>query len=494
MVILRARTAHLLAIFLGTYGCAQAGDTITLEKLAKDLRVDARLPPVMVKGKPFRVVFVFSNSKNAKHACKYVPVRTARGKEYLPYSLEFKNLATRKTTSSRRPSMRFFEAPGDHVFRKEKKGKSLLPGGQVQCSVDAQNAFASLSPGRYEVKVIVWLPPGVPISSGAGVVVVKSQAEDIKRLVSQLNGKKSTESAKARDALLRKPLSELVAATPELLKRLKVVDPVTDDAAVVLSLFGPDCGKALPAILEALKREKKDAERRWSFVGLIGILGVSGKKALPTVRILAKGDPSPKVRESAKRVIKDIDVTDAKAKQVLALLKLRKYGDRAQRRAVEGAARWVEEHEGFSVKLIQELMRLQIDSGIQKDLVDPDMILFFDSSPWVARIALVVVEKQIEGSDKKRRMKSLEILCDLAAGPTYTFPAELAFERLLASDKPETRKLIASKLGSLPRAKRWTWVLPKLKELAEKDKDASVRKAAQAALKAFKGRKAKSPK
>lgn len=311
-----------------------------------------------------------------------------------------------------------------------------------------------------------------------------SKTSDMKALIAQLNSEDRAKSAAARDKLLRKPLPELVAAAPDLFKTVKVGEPRLDDAAAVIAMFGPDCGDVLPAVLDALRAETKDEKRRELFVEIVALLGVSGQKALPTIREVAARDPSERVRDAAKRVVEAVNVTDVQVKDALSLLALRKYDNDEQREKTEEAIEWVQKRGGFNVELINAMTLLEIDGRMQEGLVSPRISEFFGGNPWAARIGLAVVEKDINGEDAKRRDKAADLLCELANNREY-WPAELVTEKLVSAEKADVRKAVISRLPSLTRTDDWSWLQPRLREISAKDKDESVRKAARTALKAF---------
>lgn len=322
-----------------------------------------------------------------------------------------------------------------------------------------------------------------------------SKKEDIKKVVEQLSSGDPAKSAEARDVLLAMPIRELVEVAPELLNGVRGEQSTPATTTAILSLFGPDCADAIPAYTKAIATEK-DAGRRRALIHLLGCFGTSARNTLPVLNELKLRDNDAGVRDAAAATIERIDVPDSKVQEILRVLRKRQHDTAEEMTAAFESIRWVQRHWGVDVDTIQEMMRLKLfaDKNRAKVPFGEDISTFFMMNAAAMRIAGPILVEFAEKDDVDLRNGAFETLT-FYGGSRFpcAWPAVLTLKKLLDSEKPEVRRKTVQVL-SVVRGKfagtdsvsdAVLSVQPKLQEVATRDKDDSVRKAAQTALKAF---------
>ena len=99
--------------------------------------------------------------------------------------------------------------------------------------------------------------------------------------------------------------SEARAAVPALVDALKKDRLVRKNAALALGQIGPDARDAVPALSEALS-DSEWAVRRQAALAL-GQIGPEARKAIPALEKVRR-DPDPLVRQAAQKALKQIRV------------------------------------------------------------------------------------------------------------------------------------------------------------------------------------------
>jgi HEAT repeat protein len=101
---------------------------------------------------------------------------------------------------------------------------------------------------------------------------------------------------------------EARVAVPALIDALKKDRLVRKNAALALGQIGPDARDAVPALSAALG-DSEWAVRRQAALAL-GQIGPEARKALPALHKVSR-DPDPLVRQAAQRALKQIGVSPA---------------------------------------------------------------------------------------------------------------------------------------------------------------------------------------
>ena len=106
----------------------------------------------------------------------------------------------------------------------------------------------------------------------------------------------------------------LFAIDPKNAKGIEeITEALTLDSYGILNRlqpYGPKCKPFLKKAIELLDNE--DKLMRYYSINLIERLGAEAKPALPRLKVLAEKDPSPMVRDNAKRAIKSIETSEKK--------------------------------------------------------------------------------------------------------------------------------------------------------------------------------------
>ena len=101
-----------------------------------------------------------------------------------------------------------------------------------------------------------------------------------------------------RLSLLLAPLSAMLQDATSSFRR--------QQAAWVLSLYGPSAAAAVPALRPALKSDVADVRQRTAWV--LGSIGPAARPALADLSALADHDPEQSIRLTAAQAVKQIDI------------------------------------------------------------------------------------------------------------------------------------------------------------------------------------------
>lgn len=144
----------------------------------EDLEIDFKISAKVVRTRSHWVKVILKNPITAVHSIDYIAEKRTKEGPVLPISFEIKNLQTGEIIKTSEPSPLIFMSGAAILERpKFKKGEPLKPGEEIMMNIDIKEYMRQLLPGNYEIRPVIWLPPGVPLISSMGYHVMISEEE-----------------------------------------------------------------------------------------------------------------------------------------------------------------------------------------------------------------------------------------------------------------------------------------------------------------------------